>query len=62
MKLHAQHADGKYYSAQVVAISKAAKRGKAPVKVSYEGYTGYEEWVGGDRIRSKSLSLVTEWQ
>jgi len=51
--------DGKYYAGEVVTVSKSAGRSKAPVKVSYVGYTGYDEWVGGDRLRSKALQVST---
>jgi len=50
--------DGKYYAAEVVAVSTAKNRSKAPVKVSYKGYDGYDEWVGGDRLRSKAIKVT----
>lgn len=46
-----------WYACEVVAISTAKARSKAPIKVSYKGYEGYDEWVGGDRIRSKALQV-----
>lgn len=49
--------DGVFYSAEVVQVSTAKNRTKAPVKVTYRGYEGYDEWVGGDRIRSKALKI-----
>jgi len=52
-------ADGIYYAAQIVQVSTAKNRSKAPVKVSYKGYEGYDEWVGGDRLRSKALKVET---
>jgi hypothetical protein len=54
MRLQAE-SDGQYYAAEVVQVSTAKNRAKAPVKVSYKGYEGYDEWVGGDRLRSKAL-------
>jgi len=48
--------DGKYYAAEIVQVSTSKNRAKAPVKVSYSGYEGYDEWVGGDRLRSKALT------
>jgi predicted NBD/HSP70 family sugar kinase len=43
---------GTYYAAEVVAVK---SKSKAPVKVKFVGYDGYDEWVGGDRLRSKAL-------
>lgn len=57
MRLQAE-SDGVWYGAEVVAVSTSKSRAKAPVKVSWKGYDGYEEWVGGDRLRSKSLKVV----
>jgi len=51
--------DGTWYACEVVTVSKAASRSKAPVKVTYKGYDGYDEWVSGDRIRSKALKVTT---
>jgi len=56
MKVQAE-ADGTYYAAEVVQVSTAKNRTKAPVKISYKGYEGYDEWVGGDRLRSKALKV-----
>jgi pimeloyl-ACP methyl ester carboxylesterase len=55
MRLQAE-ADGKWWAAEVVAVSK--KRGsKTPVKVNYVGYaSGSDEWLGADRLRSKALT------
>lgn len=50
--------EGEYYAATVTQVSTSKNRTKAPVKVSYKGYDGYDEWVGGDRIRSKALKVV----
>lgn len=47
--------DGVWYAADVVQVSTAKNRTRAPVKVTYKGYSGYDEWVGGDRLRSKAL-------
>lgn len=49
-------ADGAWYACEVVTVS--TKKKATPVKVSYIGYAGYDEWVGGDRIRSKALKTV----
>eukprot|EP00441_Pelagodinium_beii_P032736 CAMPEP_0197628140 /NCGR_PEP_ID=MMETSP1338-20131121/6547_1 /TAXON_ID=43686 ORGANISM="Pelagodinium beii, Strain RCC1491" /NCGR_SAMPLE_ID=MMETSP1338 /ASSEMBLY_ACC=CAM_ASM_000754 /LENGTH=655 /DNA_ID=CAMNT_0043199051 /DNA_START=50 /DNA_END=2017 /DNA_ORIENTATION=- len=55
MKLKAE-ADGKFYAAQVVAIS--TKRKDTPIKVNFLGYTSAsDEWMGCDRLRSKSIVL-----
>jgi len=56
MRLQAE-SDGAYYAAEVVQVSRARNRVQAPVKVSYTGYEGYDEWVGGDRLRSKALKV-----
>jgi len=45
------------YTGEVVAV--VPKRSKAPIKVAYKGYAGYDEWVGGDRIRSKALKFTS---
>lgn len=50
--------EGTWYAADVVQISTSKSRTKAPVKVSYKGYEGYDEWVGGDSLRSKALKKV----
>jgi 2,3-bisphosphoglycerate-dependent phosphoglycerate mutase len=47
--------EGIWYAAEVVAVSTSKNRTQAPVKVSYKGYDGYDEWVNGDRLRSKAL-------
>jgi glutathione S-transferase len=47
--------EGTWYAGEVVQVSEAKARAKAPVKVAYKGYTGYDEWVGGDRLRSKAI-------
>eukprot|EP00429_Kryptoperidinium_foliaceum_P105726 CAMPEP_0176248226 /NCGR_PEP_ID=MMETSP0121_2-20121125/33359_1 /TAXON_ID=160619 /ORGANISM="Kryptoperidinium foliaceum, Strain CCMP 1326" /LENGTH=204 /DNA_ID=CAMNT_0017587901 /DNA_START=36 /DNA_END=647 /DNA_ORIENTATION=+ len=55
MKLQAS-SEGIFYAAEIVAISDSKKRAKAPVKVRFLGYTEEsDEWVGGDRLRSKAL-------
>lgn len=51
--------DGVWYAAEVVTVAKGKAKAKAPVKVSYVGYAGYDEFVGGDRIRSKALGKST---
>eukprot|EP00414_Alexandrium_minutum_P001713 CAMPEP_0113818054 /NCGR_PEP_ID=MMETSP0328-20130328/48_1 /TAXON_ID=39455 /ORGANISM="Alexandrium minutum" /LENGTH=350 /DNA_ID=CAMNT_0000785989 /DNA_START=92 /DNA_END=1144 /DNA_ORIENTATION=+ /assembly_acc=CAM_ASM_000350 len=51
--------DGAFYSAKVIQVSTSKNRSKAPVKVTYNGYDAYyDEWVGGDRIKSKYLKVV----
>eukprot|EP00440_Ansanella_granifera_P068076 gb/GFBE01073851.1/.p1 GENE.gb/GFBE01073851.1/~~gb/GFBE01073851.1/.p1 ORF type:complete len:377 (+),score=104.82 gb/GFBE01073851.1/:1-1131(+) len=56
VQLQAQ-SDGIWYSATVVTVSTAAKRAKAPVKVHYAGWdASYDEWLAGDRLRSKLLT------
>jgi glutathione S-transferase len=58
MRMQAE-SEGTYYAAEVVVVSTSKNRAKAPVKVAYKGYEGYDEWVGGDRLRSKALKVVT---
>jgi len=55
MRVQAE-SEGKYFAAEIVAVSK--QKGKAnPVKVHWVGYTkDSDEWVGGDRLRSKNLT------
>jgi glutathione S-transferase len=50
--------EGQYYAAKVLVVSTSKNRSKAPVKVSYNGYDGYDEWVSGDRMRSKAVKVV----
>jgi quercetin dioxygenase-like cupin family protein len=57
MRLHVE-SDGVNYAAEVVQVSTGKSRARAPVKISYRGYDGYDEWVGGARIRSKALKVV----
>lgn len=47
--------DGVWYACEVIAVSTRKAKSKAPIKVTYKGYQGYDEWVGGDQIRSKAL-------
>jgi enolase len=54
MRVQAE-SEGVYYAADVIQVSTAKNRSRAPVKVSYKGYEGYDEWVGGDQLRSKAL-------
>mmetsp|Transcript_55819 Transcript_55819/g.120128 ORF Transcript_55819/g.120128 Transcript_55819/m.120128 type:complete len:457 (+) Transcript_55819:93-1463(+) len=55
MKVQAE-SDGKYYAAEVLEVSKAKNKAKAPVKVRWVGYTAEsDEWLGADRLRSKVL-------
>jgi len=57
MRVQAE-SDGAYYAAEVVQVSTSKNRAKAPVKVTYKGYDGYDEWVDGDRLRSKALKVL----
>lgn len=58
MKVQAE-SEGTYYAAEVVSVK--AKGGKAPIKVHFVGYTAAsDEWVGGDRLRSKALQVKKE--
>lgn len=51
--------DGVYYAATVLQVSESKNRSRAPVKVNFKGYdTMYDEWVGGDRLRSKALQVA----
>jgi len=54
MKLHAKYSDGEYYPAEVVTVSTAEKRKKAPVKVSFVGYDE-SVWMSMDSLKSKKL-------
>lgn len=50
--------DGTWYAAEVVVVSEGPKRAKAPVKVHFKGYdNSYDEWLGGDRLRSKAVTV-----
>merc|ERR1712176_583837 len=50
-------AEGVWYAADILQVSTSKNRSKAPVKVAYKGYEGYDEWVSGDRLRSKLLKV-----
>eukprot|EP00928_Gymnodinium_smaydae_P069356 TRINITY_DN527_c0_g2_i3.p1 TRINITY_DN527_c0_g2~~TRINITY_DN527_c0_g2_i3.p1 ORF type:complete len:648 (-),score=174.80 TRINITY_DN527_c0_g2_i3:260-2203(-) len=55
MRIQAE-AEGKYWAAEVVSVSKAKNKADAPVKVHFVGYTNAsDEWVGADRLRSKAI-------
>jgi 1-Cys peroxiredoxin 6 len=58
MRVQAE-SDGVWYAADVLVVSTNSKRSKAPVKVAYKGWEGSDEWLGGDRIRSKALKVST---
>lgn len=63
MRLQAKAADGGTYAAEVVQVSEASRRSKAPVKVHYVGYgPEYDEWLGGDRLASKALKVASAAQ
>lgn len=55
-KLHAVYkADGEFYMAEVVSIS---RKRKTPVKVHYAGYADTDDaWVSIDQLKSKKLGL-----
>jgi len=59
MRVQAE-SEGVYYAAEVLLVSDSKSRAKAPVKISYKGYEGYDEWVAGDRLRSKTLKVTKE--
>lgn len=49
-------ADGVYYLAEVVTVSSAKNRSRAPVKVHFAGYDAKEDaWLPLDRLRSKLI-------
>jgi heme-degrading monooxygenase HmoA len=47
--------EGEWYAGKIVQLSSTNSRAKAPVKVTYTGYSGYDEWLGGDRLKCKAL-------
>jgi len=54
MKLKAEYSDGAFYPAEVVQVSSASKRAKAPVKVHYVGYeAGEDAWLPLDSLKTK---------
>jgi len=58
MRLQAE-VDGVYYAAEVCSVN--TRRGKAPVKVHFCGYTDdHDEWLGADRLRSKAITPKEE--
>jgi phosphoglucomutase len=59
-KLQAEEG-GKWYAAEVVSVKPGKK--EAPVKVHWVGYTAAsDEWMNGDRLRSKGITLVPAGQ
>jgi histone H1/5 len=52
-KLRAEY-EGEYYTAEVLQVSDAKKKAKAPVKVSYLGHDS-EAWVSLDQLKGKAL-------
>lgn len=52
--------EGSWFAGDILQVSTAKNRTKAPVKVTYKGYVGYDEWVGGERLRSKALKVSSE--
>merc|ERR1719440_1246185 len=59
MRVQAEY-QGVYYAAEIVTVAKGKAKAKAPVKVSFVGHEGSQEWVGGDRLRSKALKATTK--
>ena len=50
--------EGVFYCS-IIQISTEASRSRAPVQVRYQGYTSEaDEWVGADRLRTKSLTYA----
>eukprot|EP00928_Gymnodinium_smaydae_P002575 TRINITY_DN10923_c0_g1_i2.p1 TRINITY_DN10923_c0_g1~~TRINITY_DN10923_c0_g1_i2.p1 ORF type:complete len:623 (+),score=145.78 TRINITY_DN10923_c0_g1_i2:81-1949(+) len=55
-RLHAKYHDGRFYPAEVVAISRAKKWSKTPVKVQFVGHESEGgEWLAVSSLRSKLL-------
>jgi hypothetical protein len=55
MRVQAE-SDGSFLAAEIVAVSESKNRANKPVKISWKGYDKvYDEWVGGDRLKSKAL-------
>jgi hypothetical protein len=52
--------EGEWFPGQVLEVSESKKRQKAPVKVTYKDYTGYDEWVGGARLKTKAIKATTK--
>ena len=51
--------EDKNFLCEILQISDEVSRARAPVHVSYNGYTKADaEWVGADRLRSKALKYV----
>jgi len=60
-RLQAKYADGEFYPATVVEVSKSQKRKKAPVKVTYKGYGPEEDrWLPLDSLKSRKLSSMKD--
>jgi len=54
MRLQAEY-EGVYYAAEVVTVSTAPRRSKAPVKVHFLGYPESDDlWLSGNQLRSKA--------
>jgi len=54
-RLRAKFSDGAFYSAEVVSVSSAKKRSKAPVQVFFLGYDGSATWLPLSDLQSKLL-------
>jgi hypothetical protein len=59
MKCQAE-SDGDWYAVEVLTVSDSKNRAKAPVKVTWKGYEGYDSWVSGECLRSKALKVTVE--
>jgi len=59
MKCQAE-SGGSFYPAEIVVVSTSKNRSKAPIKINFKGYDkSSDEWVNGDRLRSKALKATT---
>merc|ERR1719382_1834113 len=47
--------EGTWYVAEVLAVSNQRMRAKAPVRIAYVGHPDHDEWLSGDRLRSRAL-------
>lgn len=55
-KLHAKFTDGEFYPAEVIVVSDAKKRAKAPFKVHFLGYEEeFDTWMPLKNLKSKQL-------
>lgn len=54
-KLQAKYTDGVFYAAEVVKVSTAKKKSKAPVEVFFRGYPDSTVWLALSDLKSKLL-------